>query len=83
MIAIGVDVHKRQCTVALQGEEGEVGCFGPMENRREGWRELLEPLPPEAEMALEVSTSGYFAMSVLEEAGGIVRTGCTRRGSTV
>ena len=26
-------------------------------------------LPPQAEMALEVSTSGYFAMSVLEEAG--------------
>ena len=40
-----------------------------MENTRAGWRELLEPLPPEAEIALEVSTSGYFAMSILEEAG--------------
>jgi transposase len=40
-----------------------------MENTREGWRELLTPLPPDAEIALEVSTSGYFAMSVLEEAG--------------
>ena len=36
---------------------------------REGWLELLAVLPPQAEMALEVSTSGYFAMSVLEEAG--------------
>ncbi len=69
MIAIGVDVHKRQCTVAIQREDGELGCFGPMENTREGWRELLDRLPPEAEIALEVSTSGYFAMSVLEEAG--------------
>jgi len=70
MITIGVDVHKRQCTVAIQQEGGELKCFGPMENTREGWRELLEQLPPEAEIALEVSTSGYFAMSVLEEAGG-------------
>jgi len=69
MIAIGVDVHKQQCTVAMQQEGGELKCFGPMENTREGWRELLEQLPPEAEIALEVSTSGYFAMSVLEEAG--------------
>jgi transposase len=69
MIAIGVDVHKRQCTVAIQREDGERRCFGPMENTREGWRELLRQLPPDAEIALEVSTSGYFAMSVLEEAG--------------
>jgi transposase len=73
MIAIGVDVHKRQCTVAIQREGGELKCFGPMENTREGWRELLDQLPPEAEIALEVSTSGYFAMSVLEEAGWLNR----------
>ena len=29
----------------------------------------MAELPPEAEIALEVSTSGYFVMSVLEEAG--------------
>lgn len=69
MIAVGVDVHKRQCTVAIQREDGELGLLGPMENTPEGWRELLDQLPPEAEIALEVSTSGYFAMSVLEEAG--------------
>jgi len=69
MVAVGVDVHKRQCTIAIQREDGELGCFGPMENTRQGWRELLDRLPPEAEIALEVSTSGYFAMSVLEEAG--------------
>jgi transposase len=40
-----------------------------MENTREGWAELLDELPPDAAIALEVSTSGYFAMSVLEEAG--------------
>jgi transposase len=73
MIAIGVDVHKRQCTVAIQREDGELGLFEPMENTREGWQELLDQLPPEAEIALEVSTSGYFAMSVLEEAGWLDR----------
>jgi len=73
MIAVGVDVHKRQCTVAIQTEDGELACFGPMENTREGWRELLRQLPPETEIALEVSTSGYFAMSVLEEAAWLDR----------
>lgn len=74
MIAVGVDVHKRQCTVAIQREDGELGCFGPMPNTREGWGELLKLLPPDTEIALEVSTSGYFAMSVLEEAGWLERT---------
>ncbi len=73
MISVGVDVHKRQCTVAIQREDGELKCFGPMENTRPGWRELLRQLPPDAEIALEVSTSGYFAMSVLEEAGWLDR----------
>lgn len=69
MIAVGVDVHKRQCSLAMQFEDGELASFAPFENTRAGWLELLAVLPPEAEMALEVSTSGYFAMSVLEEAG--------------
>lgn len=69
MIAVGVDVHKRQCTVAFQAEDGGVWLLGPMENTREDWQGLLDQLPPEAEIALEVSTSGYFAMSVLEAAG--------------
>jgi len=69
MIAVGVDVHKRQCTLAIQLENGELESFGPLANTREEWLRLLAVLPPEAEIALEVSTSGYFAMSVLEEAG--------------
>ena len=69
MIAIGVDVHKRQCTVAAQGEDGELRMLPSMEDPREDWLGLLQELPPGAEIALEVSTSGYFAMSVLEEAG--------------
>lgn len=69
MIAVGVDVHKRQCTVAIQREDGGLRLLEPMENTRQGWQGLLDQLPPEAEIALEVSTSGYFAMSVLEEAG--------------
>jgi len=73
MIAVGVDVHKRQCTVAIQREDGGLKCFGPMQNTREGWRELLRQLPPATEIALEVSTSGYFAMSVLEEEGWLDR----------
>jgi transposase len=55
--------------LAIQREDGELVSFAPFANTREGWGELLAVLPGEAEMALEVSTSGYFAMSVLEEAG--------------
>jgi transposase len=40
-----------------------------MANTREEWLEMLTELPPDAEIGLEVSTAGYFAMSVLEEAG--------------
>jgi transposase len=35
---------------------------------------MLTELPPDAEIGLEVSTAGYFAMSVLEEAGWRERT---------
>lgn len=45
MIAVGVDVHKRQCTVAIEWEDGELRCFGPRPNTREGGRSLLEKLP--------------------------------------
>ncbi len=69
MISVGVDVHKRQCTVAMQREDGALKLLEPMENTPEAWQGLLDQLPAEAEIALEVSTSGYFAMSVLEEAG--------------
>lgn len=69
MIAIGADVHKRMCTLAVQCEDGQLKMLPPMENTRERWLGLLAHLPPEAEIALEVSTSGHFVMSVLEEAG--------------
>jgi len=69
MIAVGVDVHKRQCSLAVQMEDGELASLAPFPNTREGWLGLLGALPSGAEIALEVSTSGYFAMSVLEEAG--------------
>lgn len=68
MLAIGVDVHKRQCRV-VELREGKAKVLPPMDNTREDWLEFLSELPPEAEIALEVSTSGYFAMIVLEEAG--------------
>lgn len=69
MVAIGVDVHKRQCALAMQIADGQLFWLKSMENTREGWGNLLRQLPGEAEIALEVSTSGYFAMSVLEEEG--------------
>lgn len=69
MIAIGADVHKRRCTLAVLGEDGQLKMLPSMENTRENWLELLAKLPPQAEIALEVSTSGHFVMSVLEEAG--------------
>lgn len=69
MIAIGADVHKQQCTLAVQRPDGTLSMLPSMENTRENWLDLLTQLPPGAEIALEVSTSGYFVMSVLEEAG--------------
>ena len=68
MVPIGVDVHKRRCKV-VEFSDSKVKVRKPMENTREEWLELLAELPPDAEIALEVSTAGYFAMSVLEEAG--------------
>lgn len=69
MIAIGADVHKRMCALAAQYEDGRLKMLPSMENTRENWVNLVRRLPVEAELALEVSTSGYFVMSVLEEAG--------------
>jgi transposase len=69
MIAIGVDVHKRLCQVAMVTEDGQLRMLPSMENTRENWEKLVAKLPPEAHIAVEVSTSGYFAMSVLEALG--------------
>ena len=69
MIAIGADVHKQQCTLAVQRPDGKLSMLPSMDNTRENWLDLLTQLPPEAQIALEVSTSGHFVMSVLEEAG--------------
>ena len=66
---VGVDVHKRRCKV-VELEQGEIKVRKPMANTREEWLEMLTELPPDAEIGLEVSTAGYFAMSVLEAAGG-------------
>lgn len=72
MVPIGADVHKRRCEL-YQLESGRLKRLPPMDNTRENWLELLNELPPEAEIGLEVSTSGYFVMSVLEEAGWLDR----------
>lgn len=69
MIAIGADVHKQKCALAVQREDGQLKMLPSLENTRENWLGLLTKLPPDAEIALEVSTSGHFVMSVLEEAG--------------
>jgi transposase len=69
MLAIGADVHKRRCTLVEQLKNGQLRSLPTMNNTREEWLGLLATLPPDAEIALEVSTSGYFVMSVLEEAG--------------
>ena len=65
---VGIDVHKRRCKV-VELQKGKVQVRKSIANTREDWRELLTELPPDAEIGLEVSTAGYFAMSVLEEAG--------------
>ena len=67
-VPVGVDVHKRRCKV-VEFNHGEIKVRKSIANTREEWVELLTELPPEAEIGLEVSTAGYYAMSVLEEAG--------------
>jgi len=65
---VGIDVHKRSCQV-VEFDHGGIKVRKSMTNTREGWLEMVAELPPDAEIGLEVSTAGYFAMSVLEEAG--------------
>jgi transposase len=69
MIPVASDVHKGRCLFAMIPEDGKLKALEPIECTREAWLERLAELPPDAEIALEVSTSGYFVMSVLEEAG--------------
>ena len=70
MMAVASDVHKGRCWMAMIPPGEEVKMLEPIECMREAWRQRLAELPPEAEIALEVSPSRYFVMSVLEEAGG-------------
>jgi transposase len=65
---VGVNVHKRRCKV-VEFDHGEIKVRKSIANTREEWLEMLTELPPDAEIGLEVSTAGYYAMSVLEEAG--------------
>ena len=46
MIAIGADVHKQQCTLAVQHPDGKLSMLRSMENTRENWLNLLTQLPP-------------------------------------
>ena len=46
MIAIGADVHKLLCTLAVQGQDGQLKMLPSMENTRENWLGLLAQLPP-------------------------------------
>lgn len=69
MVPVSSDVHKGRCWFAIIPEDGKLKMLEPIECTREAWLRRLAELPPDAEIALEVSTSGYFVMSVLEEAG--------------
>ena len=61
MVPIGIDVHKRRCKVLeFNYKDGEVKVRRPIENRREDWLGMLPELPPDAEIALEVSTAGLL-----------------------
>ena len=60
-------MHKWLCTLAVQGQDRQLRMLPSMENTRENWLEVLAQLPLEAEIALEVSTSGHFRD---ERAGG-------------
>lgn len=69
MIPVASDVHKGRCVFAIIPQDEELKMLPPIECTRAAWLKRLAELPPGAEIALEVSTSGYFVMSVLEEAG--------------
>ncbi len=69
MIPVASDVHKGRCWMAMIPPGEDVKMLEPIECTREAWLQRLAELPPEAEIALEVSTSSYFVRSVLEEAG--------------
>ena len=68
MVPVGSDIHKRRCNFS-ELEDGRLHRLPCIDNTREAWLEFLSELPPDAEIAREVSTSSYFTMSVLEEAG--------------
>jgi transposase len=74
MIPVASDVHKGRCLFAMIPEDGKLKMLEPIECTREAWLKRLAELPPDAEIALEVSTSGYFVMSVVEEAGWLERS---------
>src|SRR5881396_3099331 len=44
MIAIGADVHKQQCTLAVQRPDGKLSMLPSMDNTRENWLDLLTQL---------------------------------------
>jgi len=69
MIPVASDVHEGRCWFGMLPPGEELKMLEPIECTREAWRKRLGELPPEAEIALEVSTRGYFVMTVLEEAG--------------
>jgi len=69
MIPVASDVHEGRCWFGMLPPGEELKMLEPIECTREAWRKRLGELPPEAEIVLEVSTSGYFVMTVLEEAG--------------
>jgi hypothetical protein len=74
MIAVGIDVHKRKCTVAVQSEDGELRMLPSIENTRGDWLQLLGQFPPGAEIALEVSRSGGASLAgETDGAGGHAR----------
>jgi hypothetical protein len=57
MIVVGSDVNKRLCQAAMQTEDGRLRMLPSIENTREKWLDLLAKLPPDAHIAVEVSTS--------------------------
>lgn len=57
---VGADVHKRRCNLTKM-QNSKLKRLAPIDNTREAWWEELSLLPPDAEIALEVSTSSYFS----------------------
>jgi transposase len=65
----GIDVGTRACSASVVDEAGEIKTYVEIENRGEGWEQLVEALQLETRVVLEASTAAYPIYDYLCEVG--------------